>query len=287
MCFRSDSMKTGRRRIAISALHYKGWECTEMRELGNDFDKKRIANYAEPKPIGKDIYWVWEVAVPIVFVGDGGRFFVGDGFHRILAAEKAGRKEIDCEVKIGSERDAWLYNIEANKEAKGMDWKPGDKAKSARKLLTDPECAKWPLVEMARFIGCSVSVIADVRRLLPNCKKRINGSSDTVEEHAAKVAKAQELKAQGLSQRCIAELLKTTQGTISNWLGGKKKPRPVQVSSKTTAIIVAELASGKSQRQIAEDIGKSHAIVRHVASVAARTKCRHCHGSGWIYEDQQ
>ena len=45
---------------------------------------------------------------PVVLFHDGKNFLIGDGWHRLLAFKKAGKKNIEAEIKVGGERDAVL-----------------------------------------------------------------------------------------------------------------------------------------------------------------------------------
>src|SRR5437660_12039003 len=62
---------------------------------------------------------------PVVLFGEGQDYWLGDGFHRILAARKAGLTEIAAEVRPGTQRDALLFGISAN-SAHGLPRTPAD-----------------------------------------------------------------------------------------------------------------------------------------------------------------
>ena len=53
---------------------------------------------------------------PLTVYHDGSSYFLADGFHRTLAARKAGRASVPCDVKKGTARDARLFGMKANDE---------------------------------------------------------------------------------------------------------------------------------------------------------------------------
>ena len=64
---------------------------------------------------------------------------LADGFHRVLATCMAGLTEIAADVRVGSQRDAFLYGISAN-STHGLARTNADKRKAVALLLVD---AKW------------------------------------------------------------------------------------------------------------------------------------------------
>ncbi len=85
----------------------------------------------------------------VVLFTDGQRYFLADGFHRVLAARDAGLAELPAEVRSGNERDALLYSIAAN-TGHGLPRSNADKRKAVSLLLDDPEWSRWSDHEIAR-----------------------------------------------------------------------------------------------------------------------------------------
>src|SRR5260370_35529204 len=52
---------------------------------------------------------------PVILFTDGGEYWLGDGFHRVFAARKAGLSEIAADVRAGTQRDAVLFCICAHR----------------------------------------------------------------------------------------------------------------------------------------------------------------------------
>ena len=103
---------------------------------------------------------------PVVLFTDGTDFWLGDGFHRVLAARKAGLSEISAEVRPGTQRDALLFGIGAN-STHGLPRNTADKRRAVQLLLADPEWSQWSDREIAR--RCQVH---------PHTVKRIRSASD-------------------------------------------------------------------------------------------------------------
>ena len=74
----------------------------------------------------------------VVLFTDGQHYWLGDGFHRILAARAAGLTDFPADVRPGTQRDALLYSISSN-AAHGLPWTNADKRKAVRLLLADAE----------------------------------------------------------------------------------------------------------------------------------------------------
>ena len=51
---------------------------------------------------------------PVIVFHDGADYWLADGFHRVEAARKIDRKEIEAEIRDGTARDAILHGIGAN-----------------------------------------------------------------------------------------------------------------------------------------------------------------------------
>jgi hypothetical protein len=100
---------------------------------------------------------------PIVVFTDGQDYWVGDGFHRILAARQAGLTEIPAEIRPGTERDALLYSISAN-TAHGLPRSSADKRRAVALLLADAEWSLWGDREIARRCQVNNFVVRRLRR---------------------------------------------------------------------------------------------------------------------------
>ncbi len=103
---------------------------------------------------------------PIVVFGDGdGVLWLGDGYHRLAAAEKAGLTAIDAVIQQGSARDAILHGAGAN-ASHGLRRTQEDKRRAVARLLTDPEWARWSDRKIAEAAKVDHKTVARVRHEL-------------------------------------------------------------------------------------------------------------------------
>lgn len=96
---------------------------------------------------------------PIIVFHDGKTYWLGDGYHRLEARQKAGSKEIEADVRQGTQRDAILHAVGANAEH-GLRRTTEDKKNAVLALLRDPEWRKWSdrqIGERARVDGKTVA----------------------------------------------------------------------------------------------------------------------------------
>ena len=97
---------------------------------------------------------------PVVVFCVDGDYLLADGFHRIAAAIKIGRKEFVAEILKGSLQDALWYALGANRENSTL-MKPEDKRHAIlRALETWPE---RPTDAIGEQIGCSGGYVRQIR----------------------------------------------------------------------------------------------------------------------------
>ncbi len=99
---------------------------------------------------------------PLTVYHDGTSYYPADGFHRVLAAAKAGRASIPCDVKKGTARDARFYGMKANDEH-GLRMSRDDRKKNVVWMLDNyPDMTQENIAVNAgvstRTVG---SVVAD------------------------------------------------------------------------------------------------------------------------------
>lgn len=102
---------------------------------------------------------------PLTVFNDGATHWLADGFHRYVAARKAGLAEIDCDVFDGEQRDAILYSVGANADH-GLRRSNLDKRRAVETLLNDPEWSQWSDREIARRCAVSDRFVNGVRASL-------------------------------------------------------------------------------------------------------------------------
>jgi hypothetical protein len=117
---------------------------------------------------------------PVVVFFDGTDYWLADGFHRKAAHKKAGRKQILCEVRQGTKRDAILYAVGANARH-GLRRTNEDKRIAVRRLLTDDEWSQWSDREIARRCGVGHPLVAELRAELSGSSSRCAQPERTVQ----------------------------------------------------------------------------------------------------------
>lgn len=125
----------------------------QMRAAG--LNKQTVLDYAERLRDGDD-------PPPVLLFSDaGGSYFVGDGFHRIAAAQAAGLFDVPAIVQPGGRRAALLCAIGANSDH-GLPRTIEDKRRAVLALLGDPEWAGWSQSEIAKRARVSREFVAKV-----------------------------------------------------------------------------------------------------------------------------
>lgn len=97
----------------------------------------------------------------IVFY-DGTHYWLADGFHRVVSAEKADIYKVPAEIKQGSRRDAVLYSCGVNAEH-GLRRTNEDKRRAVMALLNDSEWSQWSDREIARRCAVSDYMVRSLR----------------------------------------------------------------------------------------------------------------------------
>lgn len=139
------------KQISLSEIRIDGG--TQMRQ---QIETTAVDDYAAAFAAGIDM--------PAVKVfHDGATNWLADGFHRWHAARKAGLDKIKCDVEQGTQRDAILYAVGANR-ANGMRRTNADKRVCVMKLLHDPEWVKRSNGWIAEKCGVDQSTVSDYRK---------------------------------------------------------------------------------------------------------------------------
>jgi hypothetical protein len=146
--------------IPIKQLRRDGG--TQPRAL---LDTSVIADYTEAVLAGGTF-------PPVTVIFDGTTHWLADGFHRVAAAEAAGRTEIAADVRQGTHRDAVLISVGANAEH-GLRRTNADKRRAVTTLLSDPEWSRWSDREIARKAGVGHVFVNSMRKELSVHREQI------------------------------------------------------------------------------------------------------------------
>lgn len=124
-------------------------------------DEDTIHEYAETWSQGA------KFPAPIAFGPQDGNYYVGDGFHRIKAAEEAGLSEIPVELRPGGKIDAIKHALGANTKH-GLRLTTADKKRAI--LIAAEHFPNLSNNEIAALVGASNPTVATHRKeagLLP------------------------------------------------------------------------------------------------------------------------
>lgn len=102
---------------------------------------------------------------PIEVFFDGTDHWLVDGFHRILASQKAGLTEILADIRPGTFREALLYSaaVNARHGVKRSNW---DKRNAVFTLLKDDEWSQWSDRQIARHCVVDNAFVSKLRKEL-------------------------------------------------------------------------------------------------------------------------
>jgi hypothetical protein len=117
-----------------------------------------VAEYAEAMKGGSTF-------PPVIVFSDGNDNWVSDGFHRLEAADEAGKATIAAEVRQGTQRDAILFAVGANQDH-GLRRTREDVRRAIVTLLADEEWGAWSDRSIADKVGASHPTVAAIRREL-------------------------------------------------------------------------------------------------------------------------
>ena len=155
--------------VNIKAIRIDGG--TQSREK---LDQTVVDEYAELMKEGTEF-------PPISVVHDGTDYYLSDGFHRLLAAQKAGKASINCDVITGTLRDAILYSLSANSQH-GLRRTIEDKRKAVLTMLEDFEWGDpdaWSDRDIARQCHVSHPFVSKLRASLKAPQKPLTGNVTT------------------------------------------------------------------------------------------------------------
>ena len=136
--------------IKISTLRRDGG-CQPRAQLDDDV----VVEYAEAMDAGA-------VFPPVKVFHDGTDHWLGDGYHRVAAAELLERETVNADIIQGNQRDAILHSCGANREH-GLRRTNEDKRRAVRRLLEDEEWGKQSNSWIAKACGVSQPFVSGMR----------------------------------------------------------------------------------------------------------------------------
>lgn len=140
-------------RLRLDAIRLDGG--TQMRER---IHQDKVAEYAEHYREELDL-------PPVTVFFDGVNYWLGDGFHRYFASEAAGFKDIEADIRSGTQRDAVRFSWQANGHH-GLPRSRADRRKAVLSALDDPEAPTWSNRQIAELCAVSHTFVNQIKREL-------------------------------------------------------------------------------------------------------------------------
>jgi len=100
---------------------------------------------------------------PVTVFFDGKDYWLADGFHRYHAHKAAGFKEIECDQKTGTKRDAFIFSLGAN-ATHGMPRTNEEKRDTVIMALNDVEICGMKDREIAKICNVSTMTVWRIRK---------------------------------------------------------------------------------------------------------------------------
>jgi ParB-like chromosome segregation protein Spo0J len=247
-------------------------------------DEALVSDYAEQMTNGDKF-------PPVILFHDGNRYYLADGFHRFMAAQRNQWREIDAEVRAGAQEDALWFALGANR-SNGKRLTVQDKqhavaialriwpAKMQREIAAQVGCSESLVSKVASHIASNTGVDTDIRgQALVNKTKR-DAVREMVESGAQSIEIRRKLKAH---TTVIAEVRREVGAQ------GLDKSRDAVKARRDRARQMA--SEGHTSRQIAAELGLSERGCKWVLSEAGidvpadkATRGTHRHDSNRIVD---
>lgn len=124
-----------------------------------------------------DLVAVIDALPPVTLVWDGHIHWIVDGYHRVAAHHKAGRKTVMADVTEGTREDAVWLACAANSQH-GLRRSNADKRKAVRMALTHRQASELDMSDRAIAAHCHVSdhLVAEVRAELEQVRELAPGN---------------------------------------------------------------------------------------------------------------
>ena len=123
---------------------------------------------------------------PVEIYFDGTKYWLADGFHRLLAYKRAGRAEVRSKIFKGSRKDALLHALGANSQ-NSLYRSNADKRNAVEIALE--EFPEEPNTFIAKICAVSASMVGSARKRLDD----LNREEDEPSKHSKPQVKANQV----------------------------------------------------------------------------------------------
>ena len=185
-----------------------------------------IADYTEAMQRG-DVFQ----PVLVVYEATTKTYWLYDGFHRLEAARRAGRKKLDADIRTGTLRDAVLLSCTTNSRH-GLRRTNEDKKVAIFRLLADIEWADKPNKDIAAHCRVSLTFVVKWRSDSPESTTRLG-------QHASRILTEKDEQKQGNEEKLSRP--RTQDSPVRQVIrGGKDYEMKVGKIGKKPAVAVRE-----------------------------------------------
>jgi len=208
----------------------------------------------------------------IVLFTDGASHYIGDGFHRVLAARKAGRTTLLADLRTGTREDALWFALGANKHGHPLST-PDKKHAITLALAAFPD---YSLNKIAEQIGCSRTWVQETwhsQQAAPASggHRSVEGRNGHTYRDGVRITpeSSRALVRQLLQEgKPIAEIKRIAHVSSKPILEEKARlgmsTRSSKVEEPRLDQMRAMARDGHSSRQIAEAVGIAFSTCRHI-----------------------
>jgi len=141
--------------ILVASIILDGGTCTR-KSLDTKLGKEAVQEYERLYSTLSE-----EDIPPVVVFEEDGRHYLSDGFLRIEALKKLGRKTTRAVVRQGTPREAYFYAVAANKQGKRAR---GDKKDIVTAFLKDSQFVSLMDKEIADKCGVTPGYVSSIRK---------------------------------------------------------------------------------------------------------------------------
>jgi ParB-like chromosome segregation protein Spo0J len=242
--------ETVARRVRLDAIAFDAG--TQIRAA---LDQAVVADYAEAMTDGAQF-------PPVMLFHDGNTHYIGDGFHRFMAAQRLQWRHIDAIVQPGTKEDALWFALGANR-TNGKRLTEADKTHAIALAR-----AAWPEKmqrEIAAQVGCHPSLVS---RVYQNTTSSETVSTGRQRQSEMKRETIRRLIAEGQKADQIAKHVGVSRSRVSEIRVEMGLSNRVDQSRKATQErrdrMRAMAAEGHTSRQIAHALGLSDEGCRQI-----------------------
>lgn len=195
---------------------------------------------------------------PLTVYHDGTSYFPADGFHRVLAAAKAGRASIPCDVKKGTARDARFFGMKAN-DQHGLRMSREDRRKNVVWMLDN--YAEMTQANIAENAGVTTRTVERIVAERKPSNPTLSGTTRTLQTESKAAAKEKEKAAK---EKAKAEAAAEKLRAKLEAAGARQKAKDDAAEAKAEAKALKEAAKAAALTTEGQAKSIANLIQQHI-----------------------